>query len=191
MRCTFNNLAKVCQQQHKQITGNDVLLDKARMLADDQALSTLQSIKWSAICPSSYLVLGWIPYHIRKSNFQRIIQTPRTAIVYLNKDGSESVSFGSYCKVQAGNRYDIDYYGPTDSPSVINSHFLKHLQNLHNISQNHTVDAYIITSFLKKESPGAKHLVQLEEFACSRLGLSLTEAWDNELHMMEQNLYSI
>ena len=103
----------------------------------------------------------------------------------------KGVSFGSYCKVQAGNRYDIDYYGPTDSPSVINSHFLKHLQNLHNISQNHTVDAYIITSFLKKESPGSKHLVQLEEFAYRRLGLSLTEAWDDELHMMEQNLYSI
>ena len=170
------------------------MLDKARMLTDDQALSTLQSITWSAICPSSYLVVNWIPYHIRKSSFQRIIQTPRTAIVYLNKDGRESVSFGSYCKVQAGNRYDIDYYGPTDSQAEIRAHYLKHLRNLQNLSQHHKAQVYFFTSFLREESPASKHLDELEEFACSDLGFSQTSLRGIKLHilhMMEPNPHSI
>ena len=194
MRCTFDNLAKICQQQYGQIIGSDVMLNKARLLADDQALSTLQSIKWNAICLSSYLVVNWIPYHIRKSNFQRIIQTPGTVIVYFNKDGRESVSFGTYCKVQAGNMYYIDYYGPTDSQAEIKTHYLKHLYNLRNISQNHEEQVYVFTSFLKEDSPGSKHLDQLKEFVYNELGFSQTSEHNTRLHilhMMEPNPHSI
>ena len=170
------------------------MLNKARLLADDQALSILQSIKWNTICPSSYLVVNWIPYHIRKSNFQRIIQTPGRAIVYLNNDGHESMSFGTYCKVQAGNMYYIDYYGPTDSSEEIKAHYLKHLRNLHNILQNHEDQVNVITSFLKQDSPGSKHLDQLEEFVYNELGFSQTSGHATRLqilHMMEPNIHSI
>ena len=136
----------------------------------------MTSLNWTILCPSSYLVLNWIPLNIRQSNFEKIAKDPNKVIMFSNFNGSKAISFGNNCRVKSGFRYDIDFYG--EGESNVKSHYMKHLQFLNQFIKH--VDGKI-NVMLYLPQKGKFNVQSLATFLCKELEFSAFNSKDRQL----------